>query len=296
MKTLIKSIFAYCDLHVQRMSTMALPFVDMRHQSPTLQQLAADAELKPILADLRLDACRYGSRPIQQHPYYIALSLHGDSVKSMTKWLFDYLHTMKDVSVTAYMGLQLGAWPLLDKESFRCKYYPWNPLSLDEYRTWMLEITRAENEKLGIKPVIQTSSNLDTWIKLQSEQHAWRLWRLKESISKSGYTRHNGHDGDSGGQILLGENDSACWVSEKGHHRKIVAAFMGYECVPVRISRIIRKSEAKCWRSVRDGLVSIEVAHQIFDNVIKGFVPLQQKEAVAKINAQHLHQEARPAS
>jgi hypothetical protein len=283
MKKLVKKLFSYCDIHVQRLSTMPLPFVDMRHEFLTPQQLAADAGLKPILVDLPLNSCRYGAQSIYEHPYYIALSLHGDSIADMTKWLCNYLNTVKAISASAFMGLREGQWPLMDEESFEMKnYYPWNTRSPCVYKAWIDGLTMYENEREGYKCNPSSYLNTETWINVQSQQHTVRLYRLKQSMEQAGYKRSDHRDGDVGGNILIGDNDSTCWTHSGGTHRKIVAAYLGYKTVPVRISRIVRKTEAKYWKSVREGLISVEVAKQIFDNVMQGVTPFAHCRATKR--------------
>ena len=148
---------------------------------------------------------------------------------------------------------------------------PWYPETIDEWRGRVANAEHANN--------CSNQSNLtieDGWAwtgpvsedKRQLEVH--RLSALLRSVVAQGYQRSDGQDGDIKAVLLVNEREEWVWQAMDAQHRAAVVSALGLETVPVRVSRVIRREEAKFWPNVVRGLYSVDEALLIFDNIFYG--------------------------
>lgn len=102
-----------------------------------------------------------------------------------------------------------------------------------------------------------------------------RLAKIYNNISRNGYKRHAGPDGDIMARILTDGSDWRFWILS-GQHRASVLAALDYKTIPIRIindTPIIRRQEVDCWPQVRSGLYTREQALAVFDRIFDGRLP-----------------------
>lgn len=100
-----------------------------------------------------------------------------------------------------------------------------------------------------------------------------RLIRITESISRFGYKRHNGLEGDLLVDILVNADDDWVWQVKSGQHRACALAALGFGNIPVRCGQIIHRNEVAIWPNVQRGIYNIDEALNIFDNSFSGALP-----------------------
>ena len=93
-----------------------------------------------------------------------------------------------------------------------------------------------------------------------------RLSKLTSSIFRSGYKRSSDTDGDITAHILAKDDDNWVWFANGGQHRACVLAALGYEYMPIRVLKVIRRSEVVSWPNVVNRLFTVEQALRIFDH------------------------------
>lgn len=91
-----------------------------------------------------------------------------------------------------------------------------------------------------------------------------RLKVLVDSINAEGYLRHDGHDGDIEVEALIQGEDFRFHVVN-GNHRAAVLRALGWTELPVRVVRLVRKSEVLLWPKVIDGTYEPREALAIFN-------------------------------
>lgn len=97
-----------------------------------------------------------------------------------------------------------------------------------------------------------------------------RLYNLLKSISKDGYKRHDGFDGDIRAILLINDDDEWVWQSTGGQHRAAVLSGIGYESIPIRIHHIIRRQDFAYWPNVVNKIYDSNDAITVFDNIFHG--------------------------
>jgi len=106
----------------------------------------------------------------------------------------------------------------------------------------------------------------DVKIEIESKRYA----KLLESIEKKGYNRSNESDGDIEGGILINSNNDWRIIVNGGQHRAIVLAALGYETIPVRVSRNVYEAEVNYWPNVISGLYTKKGALKLFRTIFDG--------------------------
>jgi len=279
---IVKRVFNMLGLKISRMS---VDLIDLRSDHRPLKTLLTTAELRPVLLDLKLQNCRFGVLPIIEQPWYLALKAGGNSSDAIRRWLYEYYRTLEPASSAEYMGLTNEQCPALADESIRCQYYPWEQKGLKKTKDDLLNYSYNESVAAGRPYRSSTLKVTDSWNRIQSDQHAQRMLKLQASMRRNGYKRDHRNDGDTGGVVMLGDNNVLRWMSTKGHHRKIVALALGITQVPVRVTGLVRRCDAECWPGVVSGEYDVVVARELFDKVVAGHKPECHTVAVTRADA-----------
>ena len=112
--------------------------------------------------------------------------------------------------------------------------------------------------------MIKLSKNRDLIIyhDIAWESHGEQFYELLKSISSRGFKNYN-----SVPVNLFKYNDLyRLSLSDDGNHRIRVAHVLGFETVPLKISRIIDLSNINNWPNVKNDLYKAEEAKNIFTN------------------------------
>lgn len=97
-----------------------------------------------------------------------------------------------------------------------------------------------------------------------------RLVNTARSISSNGYVRNNTSDGDIRADILVNESNDWVWQSCAGQHRAATVSGLGFEEIPVRVRKVIRREEYKFWPNVYNQFYSEEEGLWMFDAIFNG--------------------------
>jgi hypothetical protein len=249
------------------------PLMDLRDQSSSLDEISTRTEIKPALIRLPLSLCRANGLPLSHQPYSLGLTAimgQNREEESLKKWLSAYFTLLAKFSASDLMGISPGDCLPLDKEPPRGLYFPWQDLSIQDHYLKILNCFREESLREGVNYIENSLAITDNWVKAHVQQHSRRLLRLRDAIKKNGYQRHDGHDGDCCGTILIGDGGRACWLIGSGIHRLAVAHHLGFTEIPARVIRIVRRTEAAYWPGVKSGTFRIEIALRVFDRIIAG--------------------------
>ncbi len=212
--------------------------------------------------------------PDGNHPFVFSATIAKDKKESIAK------HCIYDILKQYYAKVNPLTAGDLAGVSSNSKLYdypswalvmPWD-IHLPEYQlNKITRIVRMENSKINRNASI---NNGWAWTgpagEIKCDVEAIRLINILNSINKHGYKRQDGRDGDIRAILLVNESNKWIWQSTGGQHRAAVLCAIGYEHIPVRIHRVIRREEVRFWPNVVNGLYSVEDARQVFDNIFQG--------------------------
>lgn len=151
---------------------------------------------------------------------------------------------------------------------------PWEAINIDGWMKCVEESVSRENKESGhnisiedgwawLGPVTDVKCNIE----------AKRLSTLMRLISKWGYQRSDGVDGDIVADILVDEKNQWVWQSIAGQHRAAVLTGLGYEECYIRIRSVVRREDVIFWPNVVNGFYKQDEALEIFDCVFLGNFP-----------------------
>lgn len=215
------------------------------------------------------------------HPFVRAASAalkfeRGRSVRLnvIRQQLADFYETVQPQSALTLTGLQRDSVTPLGSAPPWAVVMPWEKFSLNEWRSAVTASTCKENARAG-RPLSISSGW--AWCGPVSpsklEVEARRLLIVLESIERRGYRRSNLSTGDVVGVALATENGHWCWQASTGQHRISVLAALGWNNLPLRLTRVVRREDAELWPNVRSGLYTRPEAEQVFDTVMAGSLP-----------------------
>jgi hypothetical protein len=281
MKKAIQTILSEFGLQVSKSIT------DSRNTTLTIGEIACNAQIKPILVNLPLNLGRANGLPMYQAPYSLLVSKiynKDNELLALQSLLTTYLKHLRNMSASDLMGLKPRECIALDTEPPRALLFPWSDASLTEHRAMIINGFCKEAQREGLVYKSDSMDMSDRWIQIHAAQHSCRLLRVRDSMIKNGYRRHNGNDGDSCGAILIHNNGKYCWVNGKGIHRMCVAHALGFEAIPVRVTKIVRRCDVRYWPGVVSGMFSRETALRVFDRLIEGEAPPRHTLMLQSIN------------
>jgi hypothetical protein len=193
------------------------------------------------------------------------------ALEVMIASLADYYSTVLPRNASEWLGLSSDANPQLLAAPPWAAVFPWRARSLESYREAYENAAYAENLAQG-----RDIGIADGWlfcgpvseekIKIEAE----RILCVLKSISKDGYHRHEGGDGDVRATALINDDQEWVWLITAGNHRAAAAAALGYESIPVRVNLVISRNDALLWKHVVDGLFTMHEAVTVFDNIFYG--------------------------
>ena len=134
-------------------------------------------------------------------------------------------------------------------------------------RVWA--VVKANAYGHGIERVYEGLRGADGFALLDLAE-AERVLYVLTRIQQSGYSRHDGPDGDVRATALVNERQEWRWLITAGNHRASAAAALGMPSIPVRVNLVISRADAPYWKHVVDGLYSLDDALAVFDNFFDG--------------------------
>jgi hypothetical protein len=191
---------------------------------------------------------------------------------SISDVLRDYYHSFQPSSSTELLGLKESASPCL-KLSAYSYFYPWDPIPNPNHEARRFRAIAREDATHGSKLGFQGWHHFGPVTEAKIALESRRLLDIYSSISKSGFVRNNGKDGDIEG-VVLEDNNRTVLLVKKGHHRIAALAALGYESVAVRLNvhqpSLIRRSHSQQWQSVISGDYIHTEALNVFDYAFRG--------------------------
>ena len=148
--------------------------------------------------------------------------------------------------------------------------FPWNDWPPEVAIQRWTSFIEKDNKQFGTKG--HSSLGWKAWGPVDrriGEQEFARLTMVFDSISRRGYERHHGSDGDIKGLVLEKHGEFRVLVTA-GHHRAAALAAAKTAVAPVRIDNpIVRFADSRFWPNVRTGLFThteaIAVFNRLFD-------------------------------
>lgn len=148
---------------------------------------------------------------------------------------------------------------------------PWQDEAIEEWLDHVSSMVALENKDYDRKVDI---SNGWAWLGPTDNTkcliESKRLVSVFRSILENGYQRSDEHDSDILATILVKDENDWVWQSISAQHRASVLSALGYERVPVRVAKVVRREQVEFWPNVLSGLYSIDEALRVFDLVYDG--------------------------
>jgi len=240
----------------------------------------------PVLINVSLCDCR-GLPPVaypctkdSAHPFIeTALGiLNGSVTKYHGSSLQIYYDRFQPKNLAQLLGFDTDhSSPLFRMPPYTYTFFPWDGIPGTNKSRDTLKSLSKENKSHGVKLSSKSGWQLCGPVSGEKgELEFMRLLKIIESIQRNGYNRHNDHDGDISGQVLV--RDKKCIIIiTPGHHRIAALAALGFETAPVRIGSkpvsIVYRTDVKLWPAVRSGVISEKQALCLFDRVFEGRQP-----------------------
>lgn len=212
--------------------------------------------------------------PSGNHPFVVAArrakGKEGAEMDAVVREILgEYYRLVAPSTVGALIGSSVES--ALDEFPSWAVTMPWDQIHPREQQGKVERFARIE---AGAYDPEVTIENGWTWLgpvdqrKLSVEVK--RLSNLLRSVMQKGYRRDDQSDGDIRAVILVDESDDWRWLSTGGQHRAAVVSALGHETVPVRVTSVIRRSDASCWPNVTNGLYTVDQAREWFDQIFSG--------------------------
>lgn len=188
--------------------------------------------------------------------------------------LDDYYRAVQPSSAAEWLDLEDGAVPALEDQPPWARVWPWEGRDIETRRNKAEAAASVEGEQFGRNLTIEDGWNnfgpvSDRLLEMETD----RLFELMQSIRRYGYRRKDRPGGDIDVAVLWNDEDQWGFKTTGGAHRAAVLAGLGYEQIPVRITRMVRRKDVDIWPNVSSGLYSREQAVALFDRILEGQRP-----------------------
>ena len=198
-------------------------------------------------------------------------SEHDSREEVIFGYLNEYYSAVQPKNGLDWYGLKNEDAPQLENLKAWMVPTPWSYRSVEEttknVKKWLSEDNYQIHKSVTIDDGFTFFGPVsDVKIEIESKRYA----KLLESIEKKGYNRSNESDGDIEGGILINSNNDWRIIVNGGQHRAIVLAALGYETIPVRVSRNVYEAEVNYWPNVISGLYTKKGALKLFKTIFDG--------------------------
>jgi hypothetical protein len=198
------------------------------------------------------------------HPFVLSIKYGANNFNKIHEILSKYYNAYDPKFAVNIFDLKNSN----DKTPYWAVVMPWDYETQDE---WKLKVeSSVKNENLSLKKSMTIKSGW-SWIgpakKNKIFVESQRIYSILKSIMKNGYLRNDNLDGDIRANILTNEEGQWVWQSISGQHRACCLSGLGFKEIPVRINKVIRRSDVNSWPNVVRGKYSKEEALIVFDTI-----------------------------
>lgn len=273
----LKQVFKFFGVQVQKTKNIAPYYLESQSLvSPILINYVPNKNGVVINVDMQkgrgLPIYSYGNEG--GHPFSVAAKM----VKNLSpeKQCAKILEVLS-VYYTSVLLKSAGELALASKTSALHDFpvwsivMPWENKNLAEWKE------HVENSVVSENSVENSTAGIEkgwAWIgpvhddKLHIEAN--RLTRVLQSVQTYGYKRNDGDDGDIIAHILINEQNEWVWQSIAAQHRASVLSALGWEKIPIRVTKVIRRQDADFWPNVLNGTFTKSEALAFFDMIFDG--------------------------
>ena len=254
-------------------------FSSRKLSSATIEEIASlrpnEAALMSLPMYQGLTMPRFALSGANCHPFITALQklnmLENEDFSSDLSWLINemgrFYEQYQPRNALALLEIQDLRSTTLEHIPAYAAVLPWDCVTHQQELKSKLKSVQVENALAGYGLDITHGW---AWSGPVSSQkltvEAKRLLKVFRSIQSNGYLRSNNPDGDISASLLVNDNGNIKWQARVGQHRTIALAALNYDEVPIKITRVIKRSNVKSWGNVASGLFSSAQALAVFDN------------------------------
>ncbi|AXY43977.1 hypothetical protein D1793_18300 [Halomonas sp. JS92-SW72] len=261
----------------------------------TIPEVLAQYANRPCIVACPLAHCRwfgptglaYGRESL--HPYVQSLlqSLRGECRSYQESCLAHYWRSWTPTTLAQSLGLDVAsAHPLLNASPPLSDFMPWGAETQFEALRWFASASGPRRRPLRAKTGVSETAVRQVgpkpdWFGQQRIQH---LLSLHRQIAAQGYRQHAPASLSYKRQHVVVDcmvrGGEVRFLVANGQHRASVLSVMGQESVPALINvshsrgpSVIYRSEAENWPLVRQGIIALPDALDVFDRVFEGRQP-----------------------
>jgi hypothetical protein len=291
LKLLVDKLLNPFDLKLVRASTNRT--IDLTGLNVPPQSSQYYAGLNPIIINVDLtDGCTnrwfdLSSESLDPAIFAIRTSLDfGLSGKDLYENVLSTLKEHKSLTGCKNAAEKLG----IDTEATLLSEYPaWaavNPWDSQNMKENFIQFPHAVKRNRSANGLSIETNDPEEIMRIDQDlslpSHAMQYSTLTEKIKKNGL-RYGDRYGYVTAEILV-KNDKVRWKpGGEGNHRAAVAAALGYESIPVLVTKVIHAGDIKFWPNVLNGSFSESSAKIIFENIFNAKPPDFQDGWIQKI-------------
>lgn len=279
IKTSIQTLFARFGYRLSRVEQ--LQPIDVRGDSADPRLFCYYGGRRRILMDVDIDrGIGFDVFPLADtslHPAACAARKAIESThprEAIRDTLVDYYRSVQPGSAAQWLGFSPGSMRQLAGQPPWARVLPWQPQDIRSRRNRVKALSPIESQNGGRRLTIE-----DGWKTYGPvsdrllEVEVQRLHSLLDSIRQHGYLRSDEECGDINAAVLWKDENNWKWRITGGDHRAAVLSALGYEQIPVRLTRLVRRSDVGIWPNVTSGVYDEQSALELFDRLLEGALP-----------------------
>jgi len=194
--------------------------------------------------------------------------LKGDALyKNILSTLQTHNSLMSVKNAAKYLDIDFNEEEKFKVYPWWASVYPWDNRTFDDKLKYYPGEVKKNRLSNGMEILSDNPHEImDNLLENSLFSHAKQYTQLVEEIKNNGYKYDEDYNHISA-EIFV-HNGKFCWkVGLDGNHRIAVLAALGYETIPVHITKIIRLEELNYWPNVKLSYFNEKQAANIFHNI-----------------------------
>jgi len=194
--------------------------------------------------------------------------LKGDALyKNILSTLQTHNSLMSVKNAAKYLDIDFNEEEKFKVYPWWASVYPWDNRTFDDQLKYYPGEVMKNRLSNGMEILSDNPHEImDNHLENSLFSHAKQYTQLVEEIKNNGYKYDEDYNHISA-EIFV-HNGKFCWkVGLDGNHRIAVLAALGYETIPVHITKIIRLEESNYWPNVKLSYFNEKQAANIFHNI-----------------------------